>query len=226
MMLPTIDPNIKYIAVILFLLGVFLIISGLNIIKVEKISVSSGKKTWMLGVFLTSISTIMLLPEFTRDFSKEGRKIEITTLPNSQSLMITTLPQSVERAEENKKNISLIPVEATIEYPHDGMKVNKKVIVKGKLLAASDINAYLVIESKKFGGIYPQGKIQVDANNKFVMPVIYGSSGHKYRTYIVVTNDENASKYLENEHYRKYGMSKIPIKSKVASKKILYLAEF
>lgn len=46
------DPSMGYIAILLFLIGLFLFISGLNIIKIEKISVSSGLKTWGIGLAL------------------------------------------------------------------------------------------------------------------------------------------------------------------------------
>lgn len=226
-MLPiNIDPNIKYIAVSLFLLGIFLILSGLKIISVEKVSVSSGRRTWVLGLILTIISSFMLLPEFKRDYSKETR-FQVSTVTTNQPLLISTLPKSLENEQEQiSKDISIIAVEATIDFPKSGMIVKKKTVLKGKFLASEEISAYLVIESKKYGGIYPQGKIQVDSNNKFVIPVIYGSSGAKYKTYIVVTNDKKAMKELEREHYRKYGMSSLPEKSKVVGKPVMYLAKW
>jgi len=127
-----------------------------------------------------------------------------------------------EALQEENINVSKIAVEAEIEYPHDGMNVKRKAIIKGRLLSSHPVNSYLVIESVKYGGIYPQGKIQVDPNNKFFMPVIYGSTGYKYKTYIVVTNNIDSSKIFENERFRKYGMTGLPKDTKVVGHTVIY----
>ena len=54
----TIDnPSLKTIAFMLLFIGFFLFISGLNIIKIEKISTSKGVKTWGTGLFLIIIGS-------------------------------------------------------------------------------------------------------------------------------------------------------------------------
>jgi len=54
MNIPT-NPNLIHVAIILFLIGLFLFISGLNIITIEKIKVFNGFKTWSIGIFLMGL---------------------------------------------------------------------------------------------------------------------------------------------------------------------------
>lgn len=53
------DPSLGYIAVVLFLIGFFLFITGLGIVRIEKITVHTGIKTWILGLFLMLGSAVI-----------------------------------------------------------------------------------------------------------------------------------------------------------------------
>ena len=125
---------------------------------------------------------------------------------------------------ENKTDFlsSLEAINVNIEFPHNESKVKKKSIIKGKIYSSKNHNFYLVIESKKFGGIYPQGKIHIDTSNNFFMPAIYGSLGYKYKTYVVVTNSQEASTILENKHFKSYGMSNLPPTTRVVGNIMTY----
>lgn len=57
------NPSVGYIALLLFLIGLFLFVSGLNIIKIEKITVSSGFKTWVIGLILMIAGVIVGVKE-------------------------------------------------------------------------------------------------------------------------------------------------------------------
>ena len=63
------DPSITYLIYSLIFLGIFLFISGLNIIKVEKIRVQAGLKTWIIG--LVFIITGALLLTYQESASEE-----------------------------------------------------------------------------------------------------------------------------------------------------------
>jgi len=56
--IPT-NPNISYVAVVLFLLGLFLFLSGIKVIQIEKVTVSSGFKTWLIGIILMIVGSIL-----------------------------------------------------------------------------------------------------------------------------------------------------------------------
>ena len=54
------NPSITYLIYSLISLGIFLFISGLNIIKIEKIRVQGGAKTWVIGLLFIIIGAILL----------------------------------------------------------------------------------------------------------------------------------------------------------------------
>lgn len=53
-----------YVGSFVTLIGVFLILTGLGIIKIEKITVQAGKTTWMLGLFLALGGLAFLFVDF------------------------------------------------------------------------------------------------------------------------------------------------------------------
>ena len=54
------NPSITYLIYSLIFIGIFLFISGLNIIKIEKIRVQPGLKTWAIGLTFIIIGGILL----------------------------------------------------------------------------------------------------------------------------------------------------------------------
>jgi len=54
------NPSSTYLIYSLIFLGIFLFISGLNIIKVEKVSVKPGLKTWVIGLVLVIAGAVLL----------------------------------------------------------------------------------------------------------------------------------------------------------------------
>jgi hypothetical protein len=60
--LPTTNP-LNYIGVFLLIGGLFLILTGLNIIKIEKITVAPGKNTLRFGILLLVFGFLFLMPE-------------------------------------------------------------------------------------------------------------------------------------------------------------------
>lgn len=59
--LPFTDPN-DYIGVFLLLTGLFLVLAGFGILKIEKITVAKGTRTWFIGLVLTIVGTLFILP--------------------------------------------------------------------------------------------------------------------------------------------------------------------
>ncbi len=57
------EPSLAWISTIIFLLGLFLFISGLNIIKIERLYVNHGFKTWFIGLLLIIASALILIPK-------------------------------------------------------------------------------------------------------------------------------------------------------------------
>lgn len=90
------DPSISYISVMLFLIGLFLFISGLNIIKVEKIFISHGFKTWFIGLLLMIASIAIAIPKILSDDNVLGGLTSSkATLNNSESGKFSGIPEDI-----------------------------------------------------------------------------------------------------------------------------------
>ena len=48
----------------LVVIGGFLILTGFDIISIEKVTVKSGKRTWIIGIIFAIIGLVFLIPEF------------------------------------------------------------------------------------------------------------------------------------------------------------------
>jgi len=68
--MPTIPVSsaVGYVGVFLLIAGFFFVVTGLNILKVEKLTVATGRKTWGFGIFLVVAGVLFLLPEISRMF--------------------------------------------------------------------------------------------------------------------------------------------------------------
>jgi hypothetical protein len=59
----TFASTMSYIGVLALASGLFLILAGFGVIKIEKITVTTGPLTWGFGIILTIIGIFFLLPE-------------------------------------------------------------------------------------------------------------------------------------------------------------------
>jgi hypothetical protein len=60
--IPVANP-LGYIGVFLVIAGFFLVIAGIELIKIEKLTITPGRKTWGIGLLLAAIGVLFLLPE-------------------------------------------------------------------------------------------------------------------------------------------------------------------
>ena len=131
--------------------------------------------------------------------------------------------QPLLKSTNSSKDIDGIPVEAEIIYPPNMKQVGRNVTIKGYLQTEyKDVSAYLIVKPIKYKQYYPQGKIHTDPSHKFMIKATYGSLGYEYETFIVVTNDKEASVELENPHYKSLGTSVLPKNIKIVGNKTTY----
>jgi hypothetical protein len=117
------DPSLAYVAIILFLSGFFLFIAGLDIIKVEKITVARGAKTWVLGVVLMATSLALGLA------IQRGTDVPatVTTAAPQESTVTTSRPAA--------EDTSTVPPATRTEEPTTSSKPSR---VKYTNLAVGD----------------------------------------------------------------------------------------
>lgn len=90
-----------YIGVFLLILGIFLILAGFNIIKIQQVTVASGKKTYVFGIIFTLVGLLSVGLE-TSGFYKNP--------PASATNTSTIANSAITPAEilENAKSWSLV----------------------------------------------------------------------------------------------------------------------
>jgi hypothetical protein len=60
--IPVTSP-LGYIGVFFVIAGFFLVIAGIELIKIEKLTITPGRKTWGFGLLLAALGLLFLLPE-------------------------------------------------------------------------------------------------------------------------------------------------------------------
>jgi|RhiMetdeSRZDD1v2_1073273.scaffolds.fasta_scaffold143965_2 hypothetical protein len=83
--IPVVNP-LGYVGVFLVIAGLFLAIAGLDLIKIERLTITPGRKTWGMGLLLAVIGVLFLLPDIHSaiNFSPTPTAID-TILPNATS---------------------------------------------------------------------------------------------------------------------------------------------
>ncbi|UOG92593.1 MAG: hypothetical protein L3K52_02380 [Candidatus Thiothrix sulfatifontis] len=126
------DPSIIYIAILLLLIGLFLFVSGLDIISVEKITVSKGFKTWFVGLILMISGAVLMVPKIELimkdDYSSSNQKI-ISPISNSIDKKDESNVESKEVIKSSTE--TLLPKKS---FPAES-PVQKELISKSMILA-------------------------------------------------------------------------------------------
>jgi uncharacterized protein with LGFP repeats len=60
--IPVINP-LGYIGVFFVIAGFFLVIAGIELIKIERLTITPGRKTWGIGLLLAVVGVLFLLPD-------------------------------------------------------------------------------------------------------------------------------------------------------------------
>ncbi len=60
----------EYIGLFLLIFGFFFLLSGLEVLQVEKVTVKPGRSTWIFGVILIAFGITFLLPDIIDSFQQ------------------------------------------------------------------------------------------------------------------------------------------------------------
>jgi hypothetical protein len=82
--IPIVNP-LGYVGVFLVIAGLFLAIAGLDLIKIEKLTITPGRKTWGIGLLLAAIGILFLLPEISSAINSPAAPTAavVTVAPNA-----------------------------------------------------------------------------------------------------------------------------------------------
>jgi hypothetical protein len=91
-----INSPLGYAGILALVFGFFLILSGLDIVNIDKITVTRGSKTWGFGAVLAVLGFLFLLPDLNNGFTARAALIQqspvgqtnVATLPVTE----TTVP--------------------------------------------------------------------------------------------------------------------------------------
>lgn len=150
------DPSLSYIAFILFMIGGFFVVAGLNILKIEKITVSPGVKTWGLGLVLILCATFIFFnPSFfmkTTSFQKD--KVDESRARNVETI---TVFQAANKPELSRQNLASQKNEAPVRSKVQQVVVNeKKEIIKRSERAKNSLYRYYDnLNNKRIDSAWP-----------------------------------------------------------------------
>jgi len=118
--------------------------------------------------------------------------------------------------ETDDKNVHAV---AKITFPEAGTAVEKRVMITGILENSTpEQRRFLIIKSQTFGKkLYPQGEIFPDESGQWTVKGIYYSPGYNYETFVVITNNPESAKQLENQRSRAYGLKTLPEETEIIS---------
>lgn len=90
--IPVVNP-LGYIGVFLVMAGFFLVIAGIELIKIEKLTITPGRKTWGIGLLLTAIGVLFLLPDIHSAISPSTMPTTFDTVaPNTTPSPVSASP--------------------------------------------------------------------------------------------------------------------------------------
>lgn len=136
------EPSLSYIAFILFLVGGFFVVAGLGIVKIEKITVSPGIKTWGLGLALILSATLIFFnPRFfikTTSFKSDNGNSNKTR--NIESLATA---RTLKKPDLSSQNLALQQMDSQIESEVKQVEVKqKKEVVQQREQAKNSLYHY------------------------------------------------------------------------------------
>lgn len=102
-----ISSPLSYVGVFLLISGFFLVVAGLNIVRIEKITVKTGSKTWGFGIILVVFGAVFLLPEIVSSLTQHSTP---TPTPTPASTPIAILPVSNTPTQEIPRTSEPEPV--------------------------------------------------------------------------------------------------------------------
>ncbi len=83
--LPVTTP-LGYLGIIFLLAGSFLLVTGLGILKIDRLTVVPGRKTWGLGLFLGILGILFLLPDIGTTLTSNNNSLSNTPTPSECKL--------------------------------------------------------------------------------------------------------------------------------------------
>ena len=117
--MPDIPVNsiIGYIGVFLLVLGIFLVLTGFSIIKIQQVTVTPGKKTWLLGIILAVAGIVSITLEISGNPVERITENHIATPTTVISRDAVNLTQ-----DENLENAKTWPVLLSSSFDDDDGK--------------------------------------------------------------------------------------------------------
>ncbi|GEM_PF-5222738 len=150
---------------------------------------------------------------------KNEPEIEKVIEPQIEKVIEPQIEKVIEPEIEEKIDDKNDQAKAKITFPEDGAAVGKRVMITGSLENSTPKKrSFLIIKSQTFGKkLYPQSEIFPDKTGQWTVKGIYHSPGYNYETFVVITNNPESAKQLENQRNRAYGLKTIPEDTEIIS---------
>lgn len=116
---------LSYLGMFFLISGFFLILSGVDIIKIKKVAVKPGRRTWGFGILLAVFGAIFLLPEIVNSLLLTPSltpSATVTSLPTAD--LSITVTSNLSTAEATKTlSLSSTPVSTTVYISSDAFHI-------------------------------------------------------------------------------------------------------
>lgn len=143
----------------------------------------------------------------------------VTTKPTiTDTIMPTNTKEATATLAPTSTPVPISP-SASITYPRNGGTVGWKIDVRGEIHGLKPgWRAFMCIQSTVFGElIWPQGEIFPDSSGNWVVLGVYQSVGYDYKSFVVITNNDNSAEMLADQYYRAGGMNTLPVDTTIIS---------
>ena len=97
------DSITSFIGILSLLAGFFLILTGLRVVEVEKITVQSGPRTWVLGIFLFIVGIVFLWSEI----QSSGPRVSVSTPTATAIVLASTEPSQPNQQEKSGTSLPI-----------------------------------------------------------------------------------------------------------------------
>ncbi len=113
--IPVVNP-LGYVGVFLVIAGLFLAIAGLGLIKIEKLTITPGRKTWGIGLLLAAIGVLFLLPEINSAINPSAVPNAIATAAPNTTIPMPTLTSIIATIVQptSVNNISAVETSTSV----------------------------------------------------------------------------------------------------------------
>jgi hypothetical protein len=114
--------------------GIFLILAGIDIFKINQVAVTPGKKTWRAGIIFTILGVVFLVPEISKNIKAYNTELTTTqTMSSTASISVPLIPDKTKVEETENHSLIIISDPLAPDVLNFAASVNFDLEPKGSI---------------------------------------------------------------------------------------------